>query len=125
MASLADWFLELDGRRFEASWPEAGDVTSFEHDGHRECGPPKLSFGVTVMDLPELKRLVRKPARLVDVNGHEVARIRLEKVDPDLKVAVATWLPQTNSEERETGSRASELRARAPNLGRLSPRAFG
>jgi hypothetical protein len=93
MATLADWLLEVDGESFEASWPEAGDVTSPEHDRHRRRGPTKLSVGVTLAEASELKRWTGRPARVLEIHGTEVANIRIEKVDLELKLVVGAILP--------------------------------
>jgi hypothetical protein len=104
MATLADSFLEVDGQSFEASWPEGGDVTSPEHDGHRRCGQPKLSIGVTLAEASELKRRTGRPARVLDIHGTEVARIRLEKVDLELKLVVGTIVSDTDAKSRRDES---------------------
>jgi hypothetical protein len=66
-------------------------------DGQPEPHSSKLSFGVSSSDVPALTWLTGKVARLLDMNGQEVARVRIEKVDPELAILVATPLPQTAS----------------------------
>jgi hypothetical protein len=92
MALLADWLLEVGGKVFGTSWPEKGDVTRSQLDGQSD--PSKLSFGVSASDLTALTWLIGKTARLLDVYGQEVARLRIEKVDPELAILVATRLTQ-------------------------------
>src|SRR5262249_46112300 len=94
MALLADWVLEVDGKVFGTSWPEKGDVTRPVLDGQSETHSSKLSFGVSASDGPALKPLIGKTARLLDVNGHEVVRFRIDKVDPDLAILVAVPLTE-------------------------------
>jgi len=93
MALLADWVLEVDGKVFGTSWPEKGDVTRSELDGQSLAHSSKLSFGVSASDVPALRWLTGKTARLLDMKGQEVVRFRIEKVDPDLAILVA--LPLT------------------------------
>ena len=94
MALLADWLLEVDGKVFGTSWPEKGDVTLPVLDGQSETHSSKLSFGVSASDGLALKPLTGKTARLLDVNGHEVVRFRIDKVDPDLAILVAVPLTE-------------------------------
>ena len=94
MALLADWLLEVDGKVFGTSWPEKGDVTRSVLDGQSEPHSSKASFGVSASDVAALKRLTGKTARLLDVNGREVVRFRIEKVDHDLAVLVAVPLTE-------------------------------
>ena len=94
MALLADWLLEVDGKVFGTSWPEKGDVTRSVLDGQSEPHSSKLSFGVSASDVAALKRLTGKTARILDVNGREVVRFRIEKVDHDLAVLVAVPLTE-------------------------------
>lgn len=84
MATVADWFLEVDGERFEASWPEAGDVTA---PGRHE---DRVSLGLSLAEADDLKRLSGKVGHLLDSRGREVASLQLEKADPLLNVVTAT-----------------------------------
>src|ERR1700737_1261553 len=88
MALLADCLLDVDGEIFGTSAPEKGDISS-ALDGHPHGGA-QLSLGVSAVDVPRFTMLQRKVGWLVEQNGDHGAWIRIEKVDPDLKVLVGT-----------------------------------
>lgn len=80
------WFVSIEGRRYGASAPEFGDETLEEsNDLH-------LSFGVSAGDIPQLVRLIGKPATFIARDGREVASLRVEKVDPNLNLMVCKLL---------------------------------
>jgi hypothetical protein len=93
MVLLADCLLEVDGEVFGTSLPEKGDIPS-GLDGHPQSGIAQLSLGVSAVDVPRLTRLQGKVGWLVEQNGNHGAWIRIEKVDPELKVLVGTVLSE-------------------------------
>jgi hypothetical protein len=93
-AQLADLLLKVDGEVFGTSWPEKGDVTRSELDGHLARRLPKLSFGASALDVHRLEQLTGKVARVLDLAGRELARIRIEKVDPQVEIVVGTLLSE-------------------------------
>lgn len=84
---LANWLLEVDGRRFGVSGPQFGDETkAFARQDM------VLTVGISAADLPRLRDKVLRPARLLTGDGREVARLQIEKVDPELNLVVADVL---------------------------------
>jgi len=79
-----DWLLESDGVSLLVSWPEPGDVL---HGTAHHAGPPRVSFGFSAVDIPQLAPLTGAHAWLADASGQRM-RVRLERIDPELKVAV-------------------------------------
>lgn len=84
---LANWFLEVGGLRIPVSGPQFGDETQAFARQDRV-----VTMGVSALDLPRLRDRVLQSARLLTADGREVARIRIEKVDPELNLVVADVL---------------------------------
>jgi hypothetical protein len=89
---LANGILSINGQMIGASWPEAGDVATFERGGHRDGSPAKISLGVSARDAPRLERWTGEVARLLDLEERELTWLRIEKVDPALNILVGTLL---------------------------------
>lgn len=84
---LANWLLEVDGRRFGVSGPQFGDETqAFARQDM------VLTVGLTAADLPRVRDKILRPARLLTGDGREVAKLRIEKIDPELNLVVADVL---------------------------------
>jgi hypothetical protein len=128
MALLADWVLKLDGESIGASPLEERDVTLSEVHGTIPCATPRVSFGVSATDVPRVRRAIGRVVRLVARDGQASAQVRIEKVDPELKIVVASLLeeevPRTttsSSGERSSGLKAADAglpssRGSAPEL---------
>jgi hypothetical protein len=93
MALLADYLLDVDGEIFGTSPPEQGDVPR-ALDGEPVPPGPRVSLGVSTIDVPRLSSLQRKAGWLMEQNGTKGLWIRIERLDPDLKVLVGTVLSE-------------------------------
>ncbi len=82
---LHDFELAVGARRYAASVPEPGDLA---HLPDEWPVPDEVTIGVLPADAKELQRTLGAVARLLDDEGNELYRLRIEEVDPQLNVVV-------------------------------------
>jgi hypothetical protein len=79
MDTLWEHLLEVDGTRFPASAPERGDARS-EYDNEMPLDR-HVTVGVQAVSLPKLLNTEGHTGRLLDLQGRELMRFQIEKVD--------------------------------------------
>ena len=96
VAGLSELYLEVNGRRYDASPPEWGDATveSEDRPGSADVFDRPEQLGrVTVGLLPTEITTLEAPfgrAVLRDLDGEAQLTFRIEKVSPELNVVVGT-----------------------------------
>jgi hypothetical protein len=80
---LSPLVIDVEGERFPVSPPQSGDVTGSKALTWR------MTFGVAAADVPRLRELGGKTARLHDRAGRELLAFRIERVDSRLALIIA------------------------------------